>query len=122
MNVPSYSPPRLFPPRHISVMKFSMALPLHEKANFSSHKRKQDDDQPSIWENIGGWSPFFSLQGSVLGATRRISGFHNMKALLTLALTAKNGSPNRPCGVNKKAPIQGYAVPILIDQEPFSPA
>jgi len=71
---------------------------LHENADFSSQKRKQDDDQPSIWENTGGWSPFFSLQGSVLGATRHISGFHYLKA-----------------------PSQGYAVPFLINQERFPP-
>src|SRR6266850_1504471 len=53
-HVPSYSPPRLFPPRHISVMKCAAALPLHEKANFGSQKRKQDDDQPSIWRTPAG--------------------------------------------------------------------
>jgi hypothetical protein len=83
-------------------------------SNFTS-----TDDQPSIWENTGGWSPFFSLQGSVLGATRRISGFHDLKALLTLALATKNGSPLMPIDV--KAPSQGYAVPILINQERFPP-
>jgi hypothetical protein len=88
-HVPRYSPPRLFSSRHISIMKCAVALSFHEKANFGSQKRK-------IWENTGGWSPFFSLQVSVLGATRRISGFHDLKALLTLALAAKNGSALMP--------------------------
>ena len=55
----------------------------------------------------------------MLGETRRISGFHDLKALLTLALAVKNGSPLMP--IDAKAPSQGYAVPLLINQERVPP-
>jgi hypothetical protein len=64
----------------------------------------------------------FPFKDQCLAQRDVFSGFHDLKALLTLALAAKNGSPNRRCGLNGKAPIQGYAVPILIDQERLPPA